>query len=255
MFTNMIHPPEDQLTGCLERSCDCGSYFPVYERDNALIERRFWKDFADDECGLEPYVSRIFNQGREGSCASNATAQAMEIVTSQQIGKDQSTRLSAISLYTRVGRNANSGSSIPSNIQEVAERGLLPLNTTENKEKYDHTHPATGFSERLPSGWEETAKLFQAFEWFDIQSFDGIATCLLKGFPVVYGRAGHAICGVNLVRRGGEWCIKYANSWGNWGEHGYGYDSEDFVSRSVPSYGAFGVRVVNADYSDVPEAH
>lgn len=44
---------------------------------------------------------------------------------------------------------------------------------------------------------------------------------------------GHAVwvCGYEL--RNGIKCLKFKNSWGLWGDHGYGYFTEDFIHRGV----------------------
>jgi len=255
-FVNDLTVPDGYIAGCDKRECLLGSEFPVLENSMDLIPRAEWGDLATEYDGLESLESWTYDQRSEGSCASNSAAQAMEIAISSALGKERSVRLSAISLYTRVGRSAGSGSSIPSNISALAKKGILPLNTAENKKRFNHTHPATGFSARLPLGWETTAALFKATEWFDIASFEGIATALLKGYPVCYGRAGHAITAVKLERRGGEWCLKYKNSWGsNWGQNGHGWDTESFCSRSINSYGAYAVRCTKIDYAlgDLPQ--
>jgi hypothetical protein len=75
-----------------------------------------------------------------------------------------------------------------------------------------------------------------------VRSYDGFITALLRGYPVVYGRSGHSICAVRPVFKGNKLYVKYANSWGNWGENGYGYDSENMI-RAGASW-AFAVRTV-----------
>ncbi|QDU97540.1 C1 family peptidase [Lignipirellula cremea] len=239
---------------CLPRSDHCGDLFQVLEDAVPVIDRSEWEDRFQQLPDLALLVRKIKNQGQEGSCASNATVQAYEIVLNQQFGLRQWVEFSAMSLYKRVGRTAGGGSMISDNLQQLSQKGILPLTTDANQRRFPHTHPATGFGRSLPSGWEATARKFRAPEWFDIRSFDGFMSALLLGFPVVYGRAGHAICGVRGERRDGQWRVKYANSWGaQWGDHGFGYDSESFISGAISSYGAFAVRAV-AVQSDFLEA-
>jgi hypothetical protein len=224
----------------------CGAVYPVFEESIQEIPQSQWGDLvakADAAGGmLDRLVTRIYDQGQEGSCASNATSQSNEILQATQLGKNEVVHLSAISLYKRVGGNAQSGSVISDNLDEMVARGILPLDTEENRKRFTHTMPATGFSTPFPGGWEATGKQFGCQEWFDIATTAGFATALLIGMPVVYGRQGHAICGCRLVNRNGVWTVKYANSWGAWGDSGYGYDTLQSLAGVLGSYGAFAPR-------------
>ncbi len=214
----------------------------------------------------EPFKGSVYNMEVEDdhsyvaegiavhNCASNAAAQCAEIVWSHIYGKDAFVQLSPMSLYRRVASSAQSGSTLDGNIDELAKRGILPVDNAENKERFGHTHPSTGWNVTLPGGWEETARLFRAVEWFDVASFDGMVTALLSNYPVCYGRAGHAICGVAVRVDGGRYVVKYANSWGDWGEDGFGYDSEAAISGAIRSYGAWALRYVTMpDEMPVPK--
>ena len=76
-------------------------------------------------------------------------------------------------------------------------------------------------------------------------------SALLAGFPVVGGRQGHAICYVRLVLVNGVLKLKYANSWGVWGDFGYGYDSLDLMAANIKSYGAWALRSVRIDRPEI----
>lgn len=79
---------------------------------------------------------------------------------------------------------------------------------------------------------EETAKNFRLDEFYEITSVDGFFSALFHGFSILYGRSGHAIHGVDIVKRSGDWYCKYDNSWGNWGESGFGFDSISYIQRT-----------------------
>lgn len=225
---------------------------PIFEDAIPLIPREQWASCikAIDENGgsLDLLVTRIYNQGSEGSCVSNATCQAMEIAQAIRRGKKAVVHLSAISLYKRCGSGPGSGSMVSTNLKEILGVGVLPLDNEENKARFAHTMPNTGFYSKYPDGWKETAIRFRGNEVFDVRSYDGFITALLRGYPVVYGRSGHSICAVRPVYRNGTLYVKYANSWGNWGDDGYGYDSERMI-RAGASW-AFALRtVVDPDLS------
>src|SRR5688572_22666193 len=105
-----------------------------------VIPESQWKDLAkaiaDAGGGCSQLVSRIYNQGNEGSCVANACSQAHEIVQAKTVGKDSVVHLSAISLYKRIGRSPNSGAMVSDGLDEMAERGILPLDTPENRAKF-----------------------------------------------------------------------------------------------------------------------
>lgn len=241
------------MTGCLPRNDLCGAVFPIFGEsvDVEIYPRSDWPDIVEQNADLSMLVGGIKNQGREGTCASQATAQAIEICWNLSFGKRRWVPFSPISIYKEVSPGPNSGSNIGDNMRQLRDVGCLPLNTGANAELLrrmglpaDHVMPATGYYTRYPRSWKSTAAFFRGVEFYDVASFDELVSALLQNFPVVYGRAGHAICGVNVVRESSVWHVKYANSWGNWGENGFGYDSERYISRAIASYGAFAVRAV-----------
>jgi hypothetical protein len=183
--------------------------------------------------GCEQLITRIYDQNGDPSCTSNATCQAHEIKQAQQYGKDKVIPLSQLSLYKRVG-SARSGSSVSENLHELVNNGVLPLDTPENHAKgFTHFGPQAHYSSyRLPEGWQETAKIFRGFEYFELESSAEFYTALALCMPVAYGRAGHSICAVRLMYENGRFVRKYVNSWGKWGsgggdfDHGFGFDSE-----------------------------
>jgi len=238
-----------QLRGCKPTSGTfCGRRF---EDNFDVIPKRDWKKIITEigpSCQCD--VSRIKDQGSEGSCASNATAQAFEIAWVQAQGHQNWLEMSPMSIYRNVARTAQGGSTLDDNLTQVSQVGVLPGPSRENEallkaHGYDATmtHPLTGFRSRFKDGWKRAAKLFLGLEWFKLRTFEEMATALLSPYPVVYGRSGHAICGVALVLREGEICVKYANSWTpSWGDSGYGYDTERWLRRRYESYGAFALR-------------
>lgn len=223
-----------------------------YGDEVPTIEESDWKGLVDkmeeDGGGAERLIVNVFNQRNEGSCVANACAQAMQIVQARQFGKANVTKLSAMSLYKRIGSGPNSGASVNDGLSELKARGILPLDTPENKAKYEHTFPATGWSNKLPSGWEDVGKRFKAVEWFVLRGLDQMMTALLHEHPVVVGRSGHSICYCKPTYKSGKLGVTYVNSWGDWGfgagdfTSGFGFDSLSMV-KSAASW-AFCVRAV-----------
>ncbi len=195
----------------------------------------------ESNAGPEWLVTRIYDQGQEGSCVANASAQAHEICQARQFGKDRVIPLSAMSLYKRIGRSAQSGAMVSDGWDEINDRGILPLDTPENRARFgDAVMPNTGFRTPYPANWEGTAFEFAGLEATIIRTLPGLWTAACNQDPIVVGRQGHSICHVRPTRRGGRRAMGYPNSWSlRWGQAlgdmkgGWGFDSESQIRQSA----------------------
>lgn len=219
----------------------CAAYEDTEEvLTDAEIDAIVEKMDAGAEPSCEDLITRIFNQSQEGSCVANATTQSDEIVQGLQFGKENVVHLSAISLYKRIGSSPNSGASVDDGLDEMEKRGIVPLDTPENRATFgDCVMPNTGFRTPYPANWEATAIKFAGREYKVIRSVNGLYSALCRRRPVVVGRAGHSICYVRPTRKSGRRIVKYVNSWGAWGdkggdfEQGFGYDSDSLIRQSA----------------------
>lgn len=221
----------------------CAS-MPEFEAAAPLIPSNQWKEIADEtqakKLGLEFLIRWVLNQGREGSCVGNATIAMVMMILAKQFGKAFTTALSAISLYKRIGRSPSSGAMVSDALNEAKSRGILPLDTPENRAKFGNAvMPATGFHAPFPADWEKTAANFKIDEFFVVRSYEGLISALLSGNPVVVGRQGHSICYVGVVYVNGKQYVLYVNSWGKWGmaaglhPSGFGLDSVSQIRQSA----------------------
>jgi hypothetical protein len=194
---------------------------------------------------LSPYMH---DQNGEPSCVSNAKLLCHEILQAQQFGIENVTVLSPISLYRFVG-SRSSGSSLSENLRRMKSHGALPLDNERNRAMYKHVHPHNGYGKEMPSGWEETGKLFMDCEYADINDWEEFQDALCRGFPVMYARSGHCITGVSVTKSSSGKTLDYQNSWGlDWGNPtsetlngGLGHDSE----RTARSASGGAIAVIN----------
>lgn len=224
------------------------SKFRSYESTQTIHPRNTWEakveQIQEVNAGGEWLVTRIYDQKNEGSCVANACCQAHEIVQAKMLGKDRVVHLAAMHLYRRIGSSPNSGAMVSDGMEELQSRGVLPLDTPENRAVYgDHVMQNTGWRNTIPPNSAGTAEKFKAVECLVVNSTEGLGSALLNGHPVVVGREGHSICYCGIVFKNGRLLIPYANSWGGgddgWGqalgEHpsGFGFDSESQFRKSA----------------------
>lgn len=233
-------PPGIASGGVLPESLPHGKRgFEMYGARANVYPRSQWRDMIEASSGARDYVRKIKDQ-IGGSCVSNATTQAFEVSWNRALGLDRWIEMSAMSLYKRCGSSPNSGSMLSTNLREMRDVGALPIDNSDNRARLQEmglpsgdVFPHSNFYTPYPSSnWKQTAKHFRFQEVVEAGGFDEIASALLDNRPVVFARASHCIVGVQLVYENGVYSVRYANSWGNWGDNGYGYDTESYFKRS-----------------------
>lgn len=104
----------------------------------------------------------------------------------------------------------------------------------------DAVMPNTGFREKFPDDWEQTAERLAGVEWDTCRTLKGLYTALVNRHPVIVGREGHSICYVRPRRKGSDRTADYPNSWSlKWGfaqantTGGWGRDTARQVDKSA----------------------
>ena len=208
----------------------------------ALIPEKDWRELCEarTKASMAHLVTRIFNQGNEGSCVGNAGTQAHQVLQAKTLGKSAVVQMSAMSLYKQIGNSANSGAMVEDAIDRLNDTGILPLDNAANKGRFAHTMSHTGFYQPWPSGWKDTAKKFSGIEGFACDTVAEMVSALFRGMPVHVGRAGHSIVYLDPVWLDGSLAVLYVNSWGNdWGgaggsfKGGFGVDTARYYRESA----------------------
>ncbi len=240
--------------GCIEKTEFFGSAPYAEDVIEILPENRLIEEYEKNKAvgaSAANMVTRIYNQGNEGSCVGNATAQAIEVLQAIQFGIDNVVPISAISVYKHIGSSPNSGATIEDACEAIQTIGALPLDTPENRAKFGNiVMPHTGFRTPFPEGYEKVAADFQAFEVFKIRNTAAMKNCLVRpDIVVIVGREGHSVLYVEPeIENRRTWNADYVNSWGKWGfgkgrfDYGFGRDTMRQIEKS--SYFAFGIRAI-----------
>jgi hypothetical protein len=217
--------------------------YPVYEDAVPVLSTAEINAAIEESQGstADFLVSRIYDQKNEGSCVANACCQAHEISQARQYGLNNVIHLSAMSLYKRISRGAQAGAVVSDGLEELKQRGALPLDNPENRTKFGSAvMPNTGWNTPFPADWERVANMFCGVEYHVVKTPNGLMTALCNRHPVIVGREGHSLAYVRPMNVQGRWAAGYVNSWSeNWGmgmgsfQSGFGIDTMSQVAKSA----------------------
>lgn len=245
--------------GRIEEQPKLGSVCPIFEErfKDYVVPKSDWKSLYEE---LQPSYSKRktyqYDQKNEGTCTANAASGAFAYTWAKQYGRTTAVCPSPPTTYYYCANGPNSGSTTSCILKRIRDHGCLPISIERNKDVMrrlgldpSHTCDAVGWNKprSLPRGaMEETAKNFRLDEFYEISSLQGFFGALFHGFSILYGRSGHAIHGSDVVYRNSSWFCKYDNSWGNWGENGFGFDSESYINRTGAYRWAYAFKTIVA---------
>ena len=219
--------PRGRKAGCLPRKSKPGEWCPLASEKIEIVPREDWEKFKDTN--VKPFIKQVLNQGSNGSCATESTTQATMICRAEQ--GLPFVLLNPLFIYNTTSGGRDNGSSIDENLQFAREHGIAPESVWPRSK---------GFKARPSDEAVKEALKYRIEEFYDIQTIEEFVSCLLKGFPVVWGANGHSVCKVvHLNDKEGV----DVNSWGtDWGTDGFGVWAP---YRQINwQYGAWAVRSV-----------
>jgi len=227
-MTDLILPP-GRVLGCNPRKSRFGDCCKPLADEMEVISRDQWASLLGN-VGLRNKVKQIIDQGNYGSCATCSTSQAVMIA--REVSGQPFVFLNPLSIYRVTSGGRDNGSSIDENLEFARDTGILP----ESYWPY-----SKGFKASPPIGWEDVAAGYRIDEFFDIANEEQVGTALLMAMPVVFGWQGHSCV---LTRLLSTTTAEYANSWGDWGDNGFGTIKLSAINFD---YGAFCVRTTVSD--------
>lgn len=220
---------EGRIAGCLPRESKPGEVCPLYSEKIKTIPIREWGDVLSDpnRVLLRPSVPVILSQGSIGSCSAESATQT--IMTCRSFHGQPFTLLNPWHLYHFSSGGRDGGSNIDTNLRYLRDQGVAPESVWPRSK---------GFRARPSAESMEAAKAYRILEFFDIQTVEEFGSALMLGYTVSYGRRGHSIMGVEVID---EKSFRFVNSWGDWGDGGFGVERFSGINWG---YGAWAVRVV-----------
>ncbi|MFC5450320.1 C1 family peptidase [Paenibacillus aestuarii] len=212
---------------------------------------------------LRPELSPIVDQGRLGSCTSNAIVSGLREYWLRKETR-ATTRLSRLFHYWHERKlegtvNRDSGASIRDGMKVLQKTGVCP--------EAEWPYQIANFKTQPDHGAEAAAGAYRIDAYHRIHDLAGIKAALADGQPVVFGiwiyesfegaqaartgripypdrnkeqlLGGHALLAVGYRdgKKKGQGTMIVRNSWGkNWGDKGYGYMSYAFFKNAALTF-------------------
>jgi hypothetical protein len=234
--------PKGYRQGLLPRTDQPGDSCPFIRSAPGFntIPQQDWKGYIEDKANLSGLVWSVFNQGSVGSCASEAVCGSLKIIRAQA-GLPQ-IEANPYGIYGRVNGGSDRGSSLSANLTFIRDKGAFPESVWPRSK---------GWRAKPSQEAYDAAYSYRIDEYFEVSSWDELATALLRGWVIYWGYSGHAIVGVDLLN---DSQFMYLNSWGSWGS-GTDYSTMNYgfgvANRSsiMWGYGVYACRtsVIEAD--------
>lgn len=229
-------PATEGFKGCLPRISKVGDgLFPVLGEPGTppLVDPSEWEKWR--ETSFAPHVWHKITQAKQNSCTGCACAGVM--ITSREARDLPRIIFSQASIYgfedsDLTPRRRDNGMNIDVALQILQNVGICSVDIIE---QYDWAGYGRG---TWPDDWKEHAKQNRIVEAWDCPTGEHIVSAVMRGFPVVYGSKGHAVCRIG-------WRLDL-NSWPDWADRGIGQWANDReLDEGAKHYGAWALRVVS----------
>jgi len=191
--------------------------------DDLLIPSHEWQarieEMEESKSRLSDLSSLIkmpaLNQESTNYCWANAPVYALQCVRAQQ--NQPLVLLSPASVAAPIKGFRNVGGWGKEALEWIAQKGVVPVSQW----------PANAIDRRYSTPTNlALATQYRVDEWTELKprSREQLISMLLRRIPVAVGYNwwGHEVTAIDPVWFDGEVAVRIRNSWGNWGENGYG---------------------------------
>ena len=194
MSENFVIPP-DKATGCLPRASRVGEWCPkASDRIDVIPESEVMERIEiqqEYKRNLRHQIAKIggaYDQDGVGSCACESGVGALKLCRAAEGQPFE--QFNPWALYKRTGGRDN-GRSIDSILRALETEGAIP---EELWPRYDDRGDVIHkWTEAPPERLYDTdAPRYRIHEWWDVETWEEVRTCLLMGKPVVFGHDNHA---------------------------------------------------------------
>lgn len=188
-----------------------------------VIPRSDWQGIIEE---MEQQQSRLSDlctqaglpakdQEQTKYCWINAPVYAVECLRVAQ--NQEMVILSPASAGAQIKGYRNVGGWGKEGLEWIVEHGVCPVSSW----------PANGIDRRYATTENKAlAMRYRVQEWWELRprNLDQLISCLLRRIPVAVGYNwwGHEVTAIDAVWQSGTVAIRIRNSWGNWGDNGYG---------------------------------
>lgn len=174
------------------------------------IPDQYWDELAANEWHKtkDTCYRYTLDQNGTGSCAAESmigTGAACDARQGQPL-----VLFNPLFTYHTTSGGRDNGSVIGDNLEHGREYGRCP----------EEIWPRSkGFKTKPNAQAYDVAKFFRIREFFYVETIEQFVSALLQGYFVHAGYSGHAVSFSRYLGKGVLW---FKNSWGDWGENGFG---------------------------------
>jgi hypothetical protein len=192
---------------------------------NLIVPDQFWDELCQTEAHKyqrERIAKPIYDQNSTGSCAAESSNGGLNAIYSR-MGQPL-VLFNPLFVYHTTSGGRDSGSVIGDNVEFLIEYGACPEEVWPRHKGFKATPPQEAY---------DVAAFFRLLEAFYVETIPEFVSGLLKDYVIHFGYSGHAVLADRYLG-GGR--IEYKNSWGNWGDAGFGTLA---TSNIYFAYGAY----------------
>lgn len=183
-----------------------------------------WAEWLGGSPDLRPFTLGIKDQNGYGSCTCESGSAGVECVNN--FARGDRTVFNPLAVYGRVNGGSDSGSSLEDVIAFLQKYGAFPESVWPRSK---------GWRTKPSDEAYAAAENYRLGEVYAVKSKTEMGTALIQRKPVHYWYDGHAVLAVALLS---TTQFLFQNSWGDWGDNGYGTMS--FSSVGYSGFYAYG---------------
>lgn len=182
----------------------------IRETNITIIPENYWDELSSSQwhqIKTERYLYTS-DQNGIGDCAAESkdnTKHALDTFHGQPL-----IIYNPLGTYYTTSGGRDNGSVIGDNLEFGREKGCFP------EEVWSRSN---GWKKQPSNEAYEIASYFKIREFFYVEDIKEFVSALLQGYYVHAGYSGHAVSFCCYMGRG---VLKFKNSWGDWGENGFG---------------------------------